>query len=313
MSKQLAICLIVLAAAGAAAPTMAQNYDSPSSAEPDTLPPPGGSRGSGRNAEDSWPMSPSMIEDLSIVPQWFENAPAEAAAQLEDPDRVWYDPWSWARPVWDGSVELGINGSAGNAESFSFRAGADLTRDTPENKWELNVKHARTTARSVETQNNALGSLRYEHLFGTSPWSLFATSTGEYDEFKAFDFRWASNAGIGYKFINLEHLKLAGRFGSGVSREVGGPDERFVPEAVFAIDYKHKWTERQKFYAKAEYFPDWADFDSFRMVVDGGWEILLDPAIGMSLKIGVIDRYDSTPNGRKPNDIDYSLLLLWNL
>ena len=38
---------------------------------------------------------------------------------------------------------------------------------------------------------------------------------------------------------------------------------------------------------------------------------MLDEDSNLNLKIGVIDRYDSTPNGRKPNDFDYSVLLLW--
>jgi hypothetical protein len=29
------------------------------------------------------------------------------------------------------------------------------------------------------------------------------------------------------------------------------------------------------------------------------------------LKLSVIDRYDSTPQGARPNDLDYSTLLLW--
>ena len=33
----------------------------------------------------------------------------------------------------------------------------------------------------------------------------------------------------------------------------------------------------------------------------------------LSFKLSVIDRYDSTPDGRKPNDLDYALLLLWKL
>jgi hypothetical protein len=33
----------------------------------------------------------------------------------------------------------------------------------------------------------------------------------------------------------------------------------------------------------------------------------------LSLKTGVVDRYDSTPNGRLPNDITYFVTLMWKL
>ena len=38
-----------------------------------------------------------------------------------------------------------------------------------------------------------------------------------------------------------------------------------------------------------------------------------DEASNLHLKVLVIERYDSTPEGREPEDIDYSILLLWKL
>jgi hypothetical protein len=42
-----------------------------------------------------------------------------------------------------------------------------------------------------------------------------------------------------------------------------------------------------------------------------GWELLLDEEMNLSLKLTVLDRYDSTPNRAEPNDIDYAAMLLW--
>ncbi|HUT14122.1 MAG TPA: hypothetical protein VMY42_26775 [Thermoguttaceae bacterium] len=39
--------------------------------------------------------------------------------------------------------------------------------------------------------------------------------------------------------------------------------------------------------------------------------MLIDQQMNLSLKLGVLDRYDSTPNGVKPNDLDYTAVLLW--
>jgi hypothetical protein len=33
----------------------------------------------------------------------------------------------------------------------------------------------------------------------------------------------------------------------------------------------------------------------------------------MSIKLSINERYDSTPNGRKPLDVIYALLLIWQL
>ena len=107
--------------------------------------------------------------------------------------------------------------------------------------------------------------------------------------------------------------KVIGRFGAGTSREFGGPDERWVPEALFGLEYDYKISGCQNIYAKADYFPDWEDFDSYRLVTDVGWELLLDAESNLNLKISVIDQYDSTPNGAEPILLNYAILLLWKL
>lgn len=247
-------------------------------------------------------------------PQQTEQPPVELAPPAE-PEQVltWYYPHYWFPKPWEGSFQLGMNGSEGNADAFSFRTGADLKKKTKTHILAFDVTYANTTSGGITTQDNALANARYDHLFGDSPWSFFGKGNLEYDEFKAFDLRLVSNIGVGYQFIETKHTTLAGRFGSGFSREIGGPDNSLVPEAVFGMDYDTRLSDRQKLYAKFDYFPEWGEFGNFRAVLDSGWEIVLDKSTNLSLKIGIIDRYDSTPNGRRRNDLDYSFLLLWKL
>lgn len=98
-----------------------------------------------------------------------------------------------------------------------------------------------------------------------------------------------------------------------MSHEIGGPDESYVPEALLGLDFEHQITAKQKLVIKSEYLPEWGEFENYRLVTDASWECLLDEASNLSLKIGAIDRYDSTPNGLKANDMDYLLLLMWKL
>ena len=86
-----------------------------------------------------------------------------------------------------------------------------------------------------------------------------------------------------------------------------------MPEALFGLEYDYRITGSQTIYAKADYFPDWEDFSSYRLVTDVGWELLLDAESNLNLKISIIDRYDSTPNGADPSLLNYSVLLLWKL
>lgn len=239
------------------------------------------------------------------------GAPPDLDVKLDDP-RVWYYPWTWMpRDGWSNSAELGVNGSGGNANSFSIQAGMRFKRKTDINLFDLRTTHNRTQSGGVEKQNNALMYADYDRYFGQSRWSGFVKNGLEYDRFRSFDLRYNINAGLGYSFVKNDKITLKGRFGSGTSREFGGPDDRWVPEALFGGDYEHQWNKRNKWIAKIDYFPEWGDFTNYRIVADCSWEMLWDETGNLSLKLGAIDRYDSTPDGLRPNDLTYSMLLLY--
>lgn len=239
----------------------------------------------------------------------FEQVAAEERAGTGP---VWYYPWTWI-PLdgWENSAELGVNGSAGNSESSSFQTGTRLKRKTDFTLFDLRATYNRTSANGAETQNNALIYTNWERFLGDSPRTLFVKNGLEFDKFKAFDYRYFLNAGMGYHFVQTDALTLAGRFGAGVSREFGGPDDRWVPEALFGGDYEHQVNARNKLIAKVDYFPEWGDFANFRLISDLAWEYLISADGNLSFKLGATDRYDSTPNGRKPNDVNYSALILY--
>lgn len=255
-------------------------------------------------------VDPPEIRQESIV------TPEDKIAEdvLPPPDPRWYYPPIW-RPskVWDGSFELGMNGNEGNSDTLSFRVGGNLKREFKRSTLDLDVIYARAKADGVETQNNAIFNQQYDWLLGHSPWSVFQKLGLEYDEFKAFDLRLVLNGGFGYKLIESDSLELVTRFGAGTSREFRGPVDTWAPEAVFGLSYEHELTKRQKFNAKFDYLPEWGDFGDFRIASEANFEVLLDEATDLNLKVGITDRYDSTPHGARPNDFTYAIMLLWNL
>ena len=228
---------------------------------------------------------------------------------------TWYNPTSWfVGPQWEKGIELGINGSEGNAQAFSMLSAGRLRRETDRSIWGIDVVYAKTEANDVLTQHYAFLNSRFDYKLGESRWSLWNITRLEYDEFKAFDLRLAINGGLGYDFIRNDRRKLTGRFGAGASREFGGGNEEWVPEAVFGADYLHKISDKQRLAITTDYYPAWEDFADYRLVTQASWEMLLDEASNLSLKIGLLDRYDSTPGlGLQENDLDYFITLLWKL
>lgn len=244
----------------------------------------------------------------------FSTVDPQASTFNIFPDTSWIVPVQWfSGPTWEKSIEIGINGSEGNAQALSLLTSGRLSRETDTTKWGIDIVYAKTEAESVLTQHYAFLNSRFDYNLGEGRWSLFNITRLEYDEFKAFDLRLAINGGLGYDIIDTETRKLTGRFGAGASREFGGVDEDWVPEAVFGGDYTHKLSKRQKLTLTTDYYPTWEDFKDYRLVTQASWELLLDEETNLSLKVGLLDRYDSTPQGLKANDVDYFITLLWKM
>ncbi len=226
---------------------------------------------------------------------------------------AWYNPAGWIGPYWDGSVELGLSGSQGNANANSLRTGFDVKRETPRTEWAVDLVYAKNEANKVETQHNALFRSNWEYKLANPSWTAFSKLGLEYDEFRAFDLRLVLNGGLGYYFVKSPITELRGRFGAGTSHEFGSVDDDWKPEANLGGDFERKISERQTLSFVTDYYPTWDDFSDYRLVSDASWELMLDAANNLSLKVSVIDRYDSTPGSAQPNDVDYAVLLLWSL
>lgn len=215
---------------------------------------------------------------------------------------------------WTGGFELGLNGSSGNTERLSFRAGANAGRTTDELDTKASVTYSYAKDEADVTDNMFVGNLRNDWLFpDESRWRIFADGTFEFDEFQEWDMRLSGSGGVGYELIDTEKTFLLGRIGIGLTREVGGSENAVVPEAVLGVDFEHQLTERQKITASADYHPELSDIGPYRVHSQAAWEILVDPEVNMSLKIGVDDRYDSSPgSGFNRNDLDYFAMLVWS-
>jgi putative salt-induced outer membrane protein YdiY len=239
----------------------------------------------------------------------------DIAESDESGDGDWYVPsyWFGATP-WDSGIELGLNGSTGNNESFSIRTGGYMKRKSRFSKLDYSIYYNRTTTGEETTQNNATTDIRNDWLLDdSSPWSLYAKANLFYDEFQSFDLQTNGSSGVGYEIFKGPELKLTTRAGGGASREFGGPDNDWTPEALFGFEYEQNINDTQKFYATLEYYPQFADFNKYRLVTDGGWEIELSKPSNLSLKISANDRYDSTPNDADAHLVNYSVLLLLKL
>ena len=275
--------------------------------------------------------SPSTATTIATPPVPIENQPhgtnqplpnnyLEPVVIPEDPETgVWMpywfaqtlEPWDKELKQWSGGVELGLNGANGNSEIFKVRFAGDGKRETEATVLSFDWLYNYATANGEESENRAILNGKQELLFADSPWSWFFTEQVIYDEFKAYDIRLALHTGLGYQWLKTKRTSLKTRVGAGGSWEFGGPNNDFMPEAVLGLDFEHKLTKRQKITAVLDFFPDLADFGEYRAQAKIDWEMLIDPDWNLTLKLGVLDIYDSTPEGANPNDVQYYATILW--
>ena len=217
------------------------------------------------------------------------------------------------RKLWSGSGEIGANGSAGNSEVFNARVGLNADRKTADNLFHTDFLYALGKQSGGTVQNQAILNARDEILFAGSPWTLFTATNVEYDEFRLYHFRVGVYGGVGYVVLNDDDTLFKLRVGAGAVREIGGPKDRWVPEAVFGYDFKHKFTDRQSLLSNLDYYPRIDEFAQFRVRARAAYEVVIDPTTGTALRIGAQSRYDSDPGiGKKRNDVNYFATLAFH-
>jgi putative salt-induced outer membrane protein YdiY len=212
---------------------------------------------------------------------------------------------------WRGGLDFGLNGAEGNTERLYILTSAFLTQSTPRRVTRFSLYYGRSTDFGEVSEDNLYVNGRNDWLFAGSPWFLFVLGGLEYDVFQLFDVRFTAATGPGYRLLATERTTLNARVGFGGKEDVGGPQNGVEAEALAGFDFWRQLGERQSLYADASVFPTLSDPGEYRIRSRAGYEMLVDPSRRLALSLGVEDRYDSTPDGIKKNDLKYFSVLGW--
>lgn len=237
------------------------------------------------------------------------TAAAQAAAAKVPAPPPPPDPTSFWRG-WKGSIALGANGASGNSESQSVRAEAGLLRETSKTKAAVGLIYSHATSDGSTSNDNARIDVRNDWLPQEGDaLRPFVQGSGEYDMFQEWDYRLSAAAGVGYELIKDEKILVLPRIGLGLAREIGGADNRLHAEGLLGVDFSYVIDERSKVFSTADSFWVLDSYPDYRLLLRAGYEVVIDPANKLSLKLGLEDKYDSDPDGRERNDLAYFVLL----
>lgn len=257
-----------------------------------------------REAEANLSEAAASALTLNSSEAYADPAPAaEAPPAPADPDSFFKG--------WKGQVEGGLAGSSGNTERFGARAALGLKRETSKmiTTFGAGYLYASDEGNKTESKGEVFG--RNEWKLGSSKWRFYATAKAEYDEFQNWDWRVSAFVGFGYELIKTDSTLFVPRIGVGASKEIGGSENKITPELDLGWDFEHKFNENAKIFNTFDFYPALDQFGPYRFETKLGLEVMVSKENNLSLKVGVEDKYDSTPDGKKRNDVNYFLTLAW--
>ena len=152
----------------------------------------------------------------------------------------WWTPRAWfGSPVWDFGAELGINGAEGNSQSLNILTAFNGKRTTEGNLLEWDLKYSKT---QTTVSKHRISPCSTPAGIGTCRRSGFSTTriSVEYDEFKAFDLRLVLSGGLGTPLDEERTDDIDGAVGCWCVARVWWPDDEWIPEANFGLDFEHK-------------------------------------------------------------------------
>ncbi|MEQ8317404.1 MAG: DUF481 domain-containing protein [Phycisphaerales bacterium] len=219
---------------------------------------------------------------------------------------------------WTRSVEVGLNGSSGNSDSFDLRAIFETERETDELRTLFRGRYLYGEDDGRASENEARARGENDWKYPGERYFTFVFGVYEYDQFEDWDTRLQLFGGLGYDFLKERALlgggqdraSLTGRVGGGVTREFGGSDDTWVPEGLIGLDFVWEINERNTFAAGTEVFPALDDFGEVRAVSFASYDVLLAEEADVRLRIGVEHEFDSNSGDAKENDVNYFLTIL---
>ena len=203
-------------------------------------------------------------------------------------------------------IGIGLSGSEGNSQTANFNVGADLKFEDQHRRAAYTAAYFFSRSDSQTTKNQFYIELIEDQLSTESRWFYFGQSRYDYDQFKGWNHRLSGSGGLGYEFLKSALWELRGRIGFGITRTLGGNDDRVIPESVLGLEGNWNVTKNQTLTARSTVHPDLNQRGEFRNISIVDWTIKLPEYGNFSVKLGVGNEYDSNPqNNAKRNDLDY--------
>lgn len=207
--------------------------------------------------------------------------------------------WRARYRYWSANYDLAFGYTDATTETSSISTGLELRRKRKPREFTFGAFYYFGTTKAtgeerITNENRLLGRTRLDYDLSERLFT-FGRVSAEYDEIQDLSVRLDPTVGVGYRFVEREKLKLAGRAGPGYvyQRYFGGESEEYFTilfggdlEADLPYGSKLKWI--------VEYLPaiiDWQDNYLIRTTAE--WTMPIIRRI--DFKLSISDIYNSQP------------------
>jgi putative salt-induced outer membrane protein len=216
-----------------------------------------------------------------------------------------------ATPKYETSLALGLMGTEGNSDIQQLTANFLSLRKAETSECKFGFDYAYGEIGGNATNNNVKVFTGYrrninDRLYGVFDLSYF------YDEIGDIDYRVTASPGLGYHLVKSDVQTFSVEAGpSYIWEKVGGVEDDYPALRLFE-KYERKLSDTAKVWESVEYLPRFDDFDDYLLSAEVGVEAAINSS--MSLRLVVVDKYDSTPAPEKEeNDVTVTGSLVYKI
>lgn len=206
-------------------------------------------------------------------------------------------------------VNVGIDVKKGNTDTETYHFDGSFVARTEKNRYRAAFKTDNEKSSGVDTADNWLGSINYDH-FLSEKWFLYGNASFESDQFKDLNLRSVLGVGSGYQFIETPTTKLSGEVGFSYANEDYELDEdNSYPAGRLAfIIEKPLFDERVMFFHNDEALFNLEDADDITIRTQTGFRFPFYRRFNMTLQYN-LDWEKMPAIGQKKTDERYLVTL----
>jgi putative salt-induced outer membrane protein YdiY len=204
------------------------------------------------------------------------------------------------KKVWTGDVQAGVDlgFSEKNRQLYTGRLKLIHASGALRNTFDYLFSYGRTDG--ILSANRMDGSVKTDYELTRRNY-VYNLAGGGYDEVRKIDLRYELGPGIGRQFLKTSSLVLKGEYGLNYQAQEFADDtsvenvrHRLAQDSFWKLNNRLTLDER------VEFFPSLAEWDVYRLRVEGNVRFWLSGSL--SLNLTVLDLYDTQPAQGVPNN-----------